>query len=64
MIENLIECLPEERAAALRPELAMLHRSSQRSFAEPEDQALAGISDLQGVGGKPGKSAPGLPVNG
>jgi uncharacterized membrane protein len=63
MIENLIECLPEERAALLLPELAKLRRSSERSFAEPEDRALADISDLQGVGGKQGPSALGLRVN-
>jgi uncharacterized membrane protein len=63
MIENLIECLPEERAALLRPELDVLHRSFERSFTEPEDRALADISDLQGVGGKPGPSALGLLVN-
>jgi uncharacterized membrane protein len=54
MIENLIECLPEERAALLRAELAKIHRSSERSFLEPEDRALADISDLQGVGGNQG----------
>jgi uncharacterized membrane protein len=63
MIENLIECLPEERAALLRPELDVLHRSSERSFAEPEDQALANISDLQGVGGKHSPSALGRLIN-
>jgi hypothetical protein len=63
MIENLIECLPEERAALLRPELDVLHRSSERSFTEPEDQALADISDLQGVGGKQSPGALGRLVN-
>jgi hypothetical protein len=63
MIENLIESLPAERAALLRPELAMLHRSSERSFPEPEDRALADISDLQGVGGKHGPGSPGPQVN-
>jgi uncharacterized membrane protein len=63
MIENLLESLPEERAALLRPELAMLRRSSERSFPEPEDRALADISDLQGVGGKQGPSALGLQFN-
>jgi hypothetical protein len=28
--------------------------STERFFAEPEDRALADISDLQGVGGKHG----------
>jgi uncharacterized membrane protein len=54
MLEDLIEGLPEERAALLRPELALIHRSATRSFPEPEDRALADISDVQGVGGKSG----------
>jgi uncharacterized membrane protein len=63
MLENLIEGLPEERAALLRPELALLHRSAERSFPDPEDRALADISDVQGVGGNCGQSRPGLQVN-
>jgi uncharacterized membrane protein len=51
MLENLILTLPAERAALLRRELALLHRTSARVFAEPEDRALAEISDFQGVGG-------------
>jgi len=52
MLENLAEVLPPECTALLRRELELLHRSAQRSFPEPEDQALAHVSDLQGVGGK------------
>jgi uncharacterized membrane protein len=52
MLENLTEVLPPERTALLRSELTLLQRSTQRSFPEPEDQALADISDMQGVGGK------------
>ena len=52
MLENLIEVLPPERTTLLRRELTLLHRSVERSFPEPEDQALADVSDLQGVGGK------------
>jgi len=52
MLENLTEVLPPERTALLRGELELLRRSAGRSFPEPEDQALAGVSDLQGVGGK------------
>jgi uncharacterized membrane protein len=52
MLEHLIEVLPPERGTLLRNELTLLQRSAQRSFPEPEDQALAEISDLQGVGGK------------
>jgi uncharacterized membrane protein len=58
MLENLIQTLPEERAALLRSELEMLHRSAERFFTEPEDQALAEVSDRQGVGGRQGHSQP------
>jgi uncharacterized membrane protein len=52
MLENLIRVLPEPRAALLLQEMAVLHRSAERFFSEPEDRALAEISDFQGVGGK------------
>jgi uncharacterized membrane protein len=51
MLEDLIQTLPEERAAPLRQELQMLKRSAERFFLEPEDRALAEVSDAQGVGG-------------
>lgn len=54
MLENLIHNLPAERTALLQKELDLLSRSAERSFPEPEDRALADISDLQGVGGKGG----------
>ena len=53
MLENLTEVLPPERAALLRGELTLLQRSAGRSFHDPEDQTLAGVSDLQGVGDNP-----------
>jgi len=52
MLDNLIQTLPEERCPLLRQELSLLHRSAERFFHEPEDRALADISDSQGVGGK------------
>jgi uncharacterized membrane protein len=52
MLENLVEVLPPERAALLRSELVLLQRSAARCFPETEDQALASVSDLQGVGSK------------
>jgi uncharacterized membrane protein len=52
MMEDLIRTLPESRAALLRRELALLRRSTERFFDEPEDRALADVGDLQGVGGK------------
>jgi uncharacterized membrane protein len=52
MLENLIQTLPEERVPRLRQELSLLHRSAERFFLEPEDRALADVSDSQGVSGK------------
>jgi uncharacterized membrane protein len=52
MLENLILTMPESRAGLLRQELVLLNRSAERFFAEPEDRALAAVSDYQGVGGK------------
>ena len=52
MLEDLIRTLPVERHSLLRQELDLLHRSAERFFSEPEDRALAAVSDLQGVGGK------------
>jgi len=51
MLEELIEALPEERAEPLRQELNLLNKSSERFFQDPEDRALANVSDSQGVGG-------------
>jgi uncharacterized membrane protein len=51
MLEDLIESLPAPRTAILRQELSVLKRSAERCFPEPEDRALADISDAQGVGG-------------
>jgi uncharacterized membrane protein len=52
MLESLIQSLSEARAELLRKELVVLKRSAERLFAEPEDRALAEVSDFQGVGGK------------
>jgi uncharacterized membrane protein len=57
MLEDLIQTLSEERRPLLRQELDLLHRSAERFFSEPEDRALAGVSDLQGVGGKSDKNS-------
>jgi len=52
MLENLVQTLSAERAAALRPELDLLKRSAERYFSEPEDRAMAEVGDFQGVGSK------------
>jgi uncharacterized membrane protein len=56
LLDNLIQILPAERSPLLRQELDLLNRSIARFFPEPEDRALAGIGDLQGVGAKRGKA--------
>ena len=56
MLENLIETLPAQRAPFLRQELNLVRRSAERFFPEPEDRALAEISDSQGVGSNSGHS--------
>jgi uncharacterized membrane protein len=54
MLDDLIRRLPATRTELLRKELTLLHRSAERFFSEPEDRALAEVSDAQGVGGKRG----------
>ena len=51
MLENLIATLPERRRLLLSKELDLLQSSAMRAFPDPEDQMLAQISDLQGMGG-------------
>jgi len=52
MLETLISTLPAERSTALHQELSLLNRSSKRFFPDAEDQAMADVSDFQGVGGR------------
>ena len=51
MLENLIETLPARRTPLLRRELELLGQSSKRAFPDMDDQVLADIGDLQGMGG-------------
>jgi uncharacterized membrane protein len=57
MLESLIQILPPARDKALRQALDVLKRSTARSFLEPEDRAMAAISDSQGMGGRAGETA-------
>jgi hypothetical protein len=52
LLENRSQTIPAERATPLRQELKLPHRFVERCFREPDDLALAGVSDFQGVGGK------------
>ena len=57
MIENLVETLPAHRHRALLEQLSLLEREIKRCFPYPEELALAGIADSQGLGGHSGMSA-------
>jgi hypothetical protein len=48
----LIRALPKARATRLRQELALLHRSAERLFSQPEDRILAEVADFRWVGGE------------
>jgi hypothetical protein len=50
MVDRLLLVLPEERAAVLREESLLLRRTVERALADPQDRALAGVRDLQGLG--------------
>ena len=52
MHEHLIHTLPEERTTQLRHELMLLDNTAVRCFADVEDQSLANVGDLQGIGGR------------
>ncbi len=52
MFQNLVGILPAERSAPLHAETALLKRTIDRMFADPEDRILAGVPDLQGFGSR------------
>jgi uncharacterized membrane protein len=52
MLEHLAAVLPPSRGEALRGELALLERTVERSYADPEDRAMASVPDLQGFGSR------------
>lgn len=53
MLDNLMAVVPAYRRAPLEAQLRLLDRAVERSFADPEDRARAGIGDYQGVGNDP-----------
>ena len=57
MLENLMQTLPQRRHAELRKQLALLDRSIEEHYVFPEDIAIAGIPDPQGLGGSLGVQA-------
>jgi uncharacterized membrane protein len=50
MLENLKASLPPDRWPPLELQLQVLDRAVARSFPDPEDQAIAGVADFEGVG--------------
>ena len=53
LLENLIQAVPPNRAAALRVELEILSRGLEGDFRDPEDRIRAASGDSLGVGGTP-----------
>jgi uncharacterized membrane protein len=62
MLEDLIKTVPVERSAVLRHELKLLKKTAERFFPDPEDRAMADVSDSLGVGGTAESEANNLPV--
>ena len=58
MLENLIETLPDRRRALLSKELSLLKTSALRRFPDLDDQKLAQVGDLQGIGGTQSETEP------
>ena len=57
MIENLKETLPSHRHDELQRQLTLLDSEAKRLFRYPDELALAGIADSQGLGGHSSKYA-------
>jgi uncharacterized membrane protein len=47
MLDHLSQVVPPERSVKLRKEMAILRRTVDRAFADPEDRLFAGAGDLQ-----------------
>ncbi len=67
MLGLLAEEVPAERSPAIRAEMALLARTIERTYADPQDRILAGAGDLQGFGSRElsnntGRLHPGLTV--
>lgn len=51
LLRQLLREVPATRAEPLRREAALLAKTVDRSFADPEDRSMAAAPDLQGFGG-------------
>jgi hypothetical protein len=61
MLDNLLATLPAHRRPALEQEARQLAIALEHLYPQPEDLALAGVPDSQGLGGSSGKSLPAGP---
>jgi uncharacterized membrane protein len=61
MFEQLVPVVPAERSGALQREIALLRRTIDRGFADPDDRILAGVGDLQGLGSRQRSGESGRP---
>ena len=52
MFEHLLQVVPAQRSEVLHKELALLHRTINEGFADPEDRSLAAVGDRQGFGSR------------
>jgi uncharacterized membrane protein len=52
MFEHLVKVLPAQRSEPLYKELALLQRTIDGGFVDPEDRSLAAVGDRQGFGSR------------
>jgi len=50
MLEHLVLVAPPQRSETLSKEMALLQRTIENGFVDPEDRNIAGVGDLQGLG--------------
>lgn len=52
LFEHLVQVLPAQRSEALYKELALLQRTIDGGFVDPEDRSIAAVCDRQGFGSR------------
>jgi uncharacterized membrane protein len=52
MFERLLKSVPPQRAREISAQMAMLRRTIDATYADPEDRAMAICADLQGFGSR------------
>jgi uncharacterized membrane protein len=59
MLEHLLRVVPAERARELEDEMALLRRTIERSYADPEDRRRAAVADREGFGNRAARESSG-----